>query len=666
MTRRGRKPKPTPKRNRRAGKRKTPPPRRRFRLAALAKWVLVAAIWGGVGLAGMVAWYAWDLPAVESLTATRKPSIAIVDRRGAAIVTYGERHAGAVALAALPPHLIQAVTAVEDRRFFDHFGLDLYGLARAMAVNITSGRIVEGGSTISQQLAKNLFLSPERSLSRKIRETLLALWLEHRFTKEQILTIYLNRVYFGAGAFGVEAAARTYFDRPATALTLYQSALLAGLLKAPSRYAPTRNPERAAGRARVVLASMVAAGFLTAAEAKAARAAPAKLRAAGPSGVGPPGAKANVRHFADWVLDRVSSFVGGAARDIVVVTTLDRRLQRLAAAEFESALDRLTPKRGAGPQGAMIVLAPDGAIRAMLGGRDYRESQFNRATQALRQPGSAFKLFVYLAALERGVAPNDRVRDAPITVDGWTPRNFAGRYRGAITVRDAFANSVNTAAVRIGERAGRHRVIAAARRLGVTSELRPHPSLALGAGEVTLLELGGAYAAFANGGAAAWPYAIAEIRDSAGKILYRRDVSDGPRVVAKAQVAQMHEMLSGVLRHGTGRAAALARPAAGKTGTSQKFRDAWFVGYTADLVAGVWMGHDDGRPMKGVTGGGAPARLWRRFMTAAHKGMPARALPATGPMPESDADEPDENIIGWVRPDAYSIYADTVLESARR
>ncbi len=612
------------RRTRKSARSGGPPPRRRRTGRRLLRWSLVCVLWALLGFGGLLAWYAWDLPDVGSLdTGARRPSMTILAADGALLAQRGDLYGAPARFADLPPHLVQAVVAIEDRRFFDHSGFDPWGLARAAFANLRAGSIRQGGSTITQQLAKNLFLTHARTLRRKVQELLVALWLEAEFTKRQIFTIYANRVYLGAGAYGVAAAAQRYFGKPVGRLDLLEAAVLAGLLKAPSRYAPTRDPEAAKRRARRVLRAMVDAGFLT--EEAARRALRGKLRIVPRTGV-------SGRYFVDWVLDRAADYIGHADRDLIVVTTLDVRLQRAAEQRLRATLARYGPARRAS-QAALVALAPDGAVRAMVGGRSFAESQFNRVTQALRQPGSAFKLFVYLAGLEAGIGPRDRIVDGPVSVGGWRPRNYDGRFRGPVELRTAFAHSLNSVAVRVAERAGRGNVAAAARRLGITSKLAAHPSAALGAGEVTLLELTAAYAALANRGRAAWPHGIVEIRDKTGRALYRRAGPGGGRVVDARHVVSLDEMLAAVITEGTGRAAALGWPAAGKTGTSQDFRDAWFVGYTADLVAGVWVGNDDGRPMKRVTGGGLPARLWRAFMRDAHRSRPASSLDRPGPRP---------------------------------
>jgi penicillin-binding protein 1A len=594
----------------------------------LLRWGLLLALWGVITLAGIVGWFALTLPSISDLaTAGRRPSVTLLGADGALIATYGDLFGEALALKELPAYLPQAVIATEDRRFYHHFGVDPVGLIRAGYVNFRAGHVVQGGSTITQQLAKNLFLTPERTLPRKIQEALLALWLEHKFTKDQLLEIYLNRVYLGAGTYGVDAAAHRYFDKSARQVTLYEAAVIAGLLKAPTRFSPARDREQAAKRTEQVLANMVDAGYLTPAQVKVAQQERAQLAVAGR-------ARPGTRYFADWVYEQTASYVDASGRDLVVVTTLDAKLQAAAEAAILATLSKEGEKAEV-EQGALIAMSPDGAVRAMVGGRDYGESQFNRATQAMRQPGSAFKPFVYLAALEHGMSPYDHFADQPIRIGNWQPHNYEGTYRGDITAADALAHSVNTVAAQVFQRAGVDDVINAAHRLGITSDLSRDASLALGTSEVTLLDLTTAYCAFASGGRGALPYAIAEIRGKDGAVLYKRDGDGGGRIISPQIVGEMNQMLAGVISRGTGRSAALDRPAAGKTGTTQDFRDAWFIGYTADLVAGVWLGNDDNTPMNHVTGGSMPAKTWRAFMLVANQGMPARALPA--PPEESGA-----------------------------
>ncbi len=592
---------------------------RRSPFLGFLRWTAVCAIWSAVLLAGVLVWFAYDLPDVDSLaTPSRRPSVTLLDSEGTSFATFGDLYGKRVSVKSLPPHLVWAVLAAEDRRFYKHAGVDVQGLARALLVNIREGRIRQGGSTLTQQLAKNLFLTPERTIQRKIRETILALQLEGRFSKDEILTIYLNRVYLGAGTWGIDAAAQRYFNKPAARLTLYEAAMIAGLLKAPSRYNPARNPDLAHKRARLVLDGMVDAGYIKSGTAKRAK----RLKlAARPRDTG-----SGTRFFADWILDRVRSYVGFSGRDLVVHTTLRPRLQRIAMSKA-TALVKKESARTRARQLALVTMAPDGAVRVMVGGRNYGKSQFNRATQALRQPGSVFKPVVYLAALESGLDPDTHFLDGPVSVGKWRPGNFGGKYYGDVTMREAVTRSLNSVAVRASEKIGRRRVIDAAKRLGITSRLRPHPSIALGASEVSLLEMTAAYAVFANGGTGVWPYGIREIRDRGGRVLYRRKGTGPGRVIKSARASEMNDLLGSVIAWGTGKAARIGRPAAGKTGTSQDFRDAWFIGYTPDLVTGVWMGNDDGTPMNEVTGGGLPARLWRSFMLEAHKGVPAKALP---------------------------------------
>ena len=605
-------------------------------VGSLFKWGLTAAIWCFVLLGVLVAYYAYDLPSVDSaLQVVRRPSVTILATDGSRLASSGDVQGETVQVAELPAYLPQAVIATEDRRFYDHSGIDIIGVGRAMVINIMAGRIVQGGSTISQQAAKNLFLSPARTLRRKIQELLLAFWLEQKFTKDQILTIYLNRVYLGAGSYGVEAAARKYFGVSARRISLYQAAVLAGLLKAPSRLSPSRNPKAAAKRARVVLANMVAAGYLTKAQAAQGRKATDRLaKRRIPTRIG--------RHFADWIIDRLPGFIGPLAGDIVVKTTLDAGMQKSAEQIVDQVLNRSGRKKNV-EQAGLLVMTPDGAIKSMVGGRNYAQSQFNRVSQALRQPGSAFKPMVYLAGLEAGMTPDTHMVDSPVEIAGWRPKNYNNKFLGDMTLRQALSRSVNSIAVKVSENIGRRQVIKAARRLGITAKLPEAPSLALGVAEISLLEMTSAYAVFANGGLGVWAYGVEEIADRKGKILYRRS-GDGPgRIVEAGVIAKMNDMLSQVMKTGTGKSARLnvsksqPRPTAGKTGTSQDFRDAWFIGYSAQLVGGVWVGNDNGKPMKRVTGGGLPADIWRRVMTSAHKRLPVKnlsGLDARGRPPE--------------------------------
>ena len=591
---------------------------RRSWLGFLAIWGLVALVWLGIAGGGVLVYYAHDLPDLdEVMSTTRKPSVSLLASDGAVLASYGDLYGESISLSDLPPVLPQAVMAVEDRRFRNHFGLDPVGLARAIVVNAQAGRVVQGGSTITQQLAKNLFLTPERTVKRKVQELLLAFWLEYRFTKDQILGLYLNRVYLGAGTYGVDAAARRFFGKPASEINVYEAAMLAGLLKAPSRYNPASDPDVAHSRALNSLRAMVSAGYLTEEEARVA--------ASQRSGTQTVSAWRG-RYYADWVLGEVRDFVGYHPHDLIVKTTLDRRLQRVAEQKLTQMLVQEGVPRNA-TQGALVAMTPQGAVRALVGGQDYRHSQFNRATQARRQPGSAFKPFVYLAGMEAGMSPDQRFEDRPVSLDGWSPDNFAGRYYGGVTLRESFARSLNSVAVQVAQEVGVNAVARTAQRLGIRSELTPHPSLALGTSEVSLLELTGAYAVLANQGLEALPYGIEEIRDSTGEVLYRRSGGRPGRLVEASSVQRMTDVLRASIVWGTSRAADPDRPAAGKTGTSQGFRDAWFVGYTAELVSGVWLGNDDGARMLDVTGGTLPAMLWKQFTVEALAGEPVRQLP---------------------------------------
>lgn len=611
-------------------KRKTSKPRkqapdRRARLRTIGKWLATGAVWTFIIGLFAIGWFYVDLPDVEdSLAPSRRPTVWVMAADGSELAAVGDLYGVPVRLADLPPQLPQAVLATEDRRFYDHIGVDFYGLARAMFANLRAGRIVQGGSTITQQVAKNLFLTPDRNLKRKIQEVMLALWLEDRFSKDQILELYLNRVYLGAGTYGVDAAARKYFGKSASAINTWQSAMLAGLLKAPSRYNPLADKKLAAARTKVVLSAMVNAGYLTEAEAASAR----KLAAT--SHPTRPGRRAPF--FVDWVLDQVSDYVGGRDRDLIVQTTLLPRLQERAENTLSVTLQRNGKQRRIG-EGAVVVMSTDGAVRAMIGGESYGDSQFNRATQARRQPGSAFKPAVYLAALKAGRHPDDVYEDAPIKIGAWQPTNFDGKYAGPMTMSDALARSVNTVAVRLAVDIGVKRVATAARSLGLDPGDNPDASIALGTAETTLLELTAAYAPFANGGDGVIPYGIQEIRDGGGNVFYRRKVSGTGKVVEPAVLRDMNRMLKRVITEGTGRKAAFGPDAAGKTGTSQNYRDAWFVGYSADYLTGVWLGNDDGSPMKGVTGGSFPAVIWRDVMRAAHEGVTPRELPSSSPTP---------------------------------
>jgi penicillin-binding protein 1A len=598
-------------------------PRRRSSLFRVAYWGAVLGLWALIGAIGVVIWVGTQLPAIQSLEIPKRPpTIQIAGLDGGILATRGEMAGTNVALADLPPYLPQAFIAIEDRRFYSHFGIDPAGILRAAVANVMRRGVAQGGSTLTQQLAKNLFLTQERTLHRKLQEAELALWLERKYTKQQILELYLNRVYFGSGAYGVEAAAQRYFGKPARNVTLAEAAMLAGLVKSPSRLAPNRNPDGAERRAQTVLGAMADAKFITEKQAQAAIAHPAD--AVRPLGAG------TVNYVADWIMEVIDDLVGQVDQDIVVETSIDARLQSVAEA---AVIDELAAKgvKFSVTQGALVAMTPQGAVRALVGGRNYAESQFNRAVAAKRQPGSAFKPFVFLAALERGLTPETVRQDAPLDVKGWRPENYSREYFGPVTLTQALAMSLNTVSVRLALEVGPKTVVRTAHRLGIASKLESNPSIALGTSEVTLTELVGVYAPFANGGVGISPHVVEKIRTAKGKLLYARATENFGQIVDARHVGMMNAMMQETLLSGTARKAELPGwPAAGKTGTSQDFRDAWFIGYTAHLVTGVWLGNDDNSPTRKATGGGLPVEVWTRFMRAAHQGVPVAALPASG------------------------------------
>jgi penicillin-binding protein 1A len=608
-----------------------PPRPRRSVLAFVVKWTVVAMIWAVAAFGVMLAIYASDLPDVHQVAGLKKrPGLTLLAADGSIIARAGDLYGETLSVAQLPPNLVHAVVAIEDRRFYHHFGVDPIGLARAFITDERSGRMVQGGSTLTQQLAKNMFLTPERTFKRKLQEALLALQLERYYTKDQILTGYLNRVYLGAGAFGVDAAAETYFGRHATELNLVQSAMIAGLLKAPTKYSPATDMDAAMARMQLVLEAMHREGYITDSQM-------VEALSAGPPAMHHPSVTPGMHYVADWVTQQIQGYIGPIDRDLTVWTTIDPKLQALAEAKIEETLAGPAPKLQAS-QGALVAMTLDGAVKAMVGGRNYEDSQFNRATQAERQPGSAFKPFVYLAALENGLMPDSLVDDSPIHIGSWSPENFEPGFKGMIPAREALAESINTAAVRVLDFAGIDHTRALARKLGITEAIPRDLSIALGTCDVTLLELTGAYAAFANGGAAVLPHTVEKVTDGAGKIVYRRQGGGPGEAALPWKVAELDSMMTDVIAYGTGKAARLDRPAAGKTGTSQDYRNAWFVGFTADLVTGVWFGNDDNSPMKKVTGGMLPAQTWHNFMIVAEADKPVRDLPALSRLPMAEAE----------------------------
>jgi penicillin-binding protein 1A len=607
-------------RARRGGGKRRSKTRSRINFYRLFYWGAVLGLWAAIALVGVIVWVGAHLPAIQALEIPKRPpTIQIVGLDGGVLATRGEMAGANVALKDLPPYLPKAFIAIEDRRFYSHYGVDPIGILRAAVTNVLHRGVSQGGSTLTQQLAKNLFLTQERTLQRKLQEVELAFWLERKHTKSEILELYLNRVYFGSGAYGVEAAAQRYFGKSARSVTIAEAAMLAGLVKSPSRLAPNRNPEGAEQRAQTVLAAMAEAKFITEAQAKSSIGHPSY-------NVKPVGA-GTVNYVADWIGEVLDDLIGQIDQNIVVETSIDPKLQAVAEAAVIDELAAKSVKFNVS-QGALVAMTPDGAVRAMVGGRNYGESQYNRAVTAKRQPGSAFKPFVYLTAIEAGLTPETIRQDAPLDIKGWKPENYGHEYFGAVTLTQALAMSLNTVAVRLGLEVGAKNVVRTAHRLGISSKLDANASIALGTSEVSLTELVGAYVPFANGGLGVSPHVVTKIRTSEGKVLYARQPDQLGQVIEPRHVAAMNTMMQETLLSGTARKAELPGwMAAGKTGTSQDFRDAWFIGYTANLVTGVWLGNDDNSPTKKATGGGLPVEVWTRFMKAAHQGVPVASLP---------------------------------------
>jgi len=601
------------------------------------------AVWLGLGLGlllgalffGVWIWKLafWDLPPIPDKAAlwslNRPAGATFVDRDGKVIGQRGPKHGAPLTLAELPPYLPEAFLAAEDRRFYHHGGLDLLGMTRAAAADLRQRRIVQGGSTITQQIARTLFLTPEQTLRRKLQEVGLAVRIEQLMSKDEILELYLNRIYFGGGAYGVDAAAHTYFGKPAQTLSLSEAALLAALPKAPTRYDPADDLAAAVKRSRLVLRALVAQHWISQAQANDAIAHPPVLSSETPD-------EGDFGYVLDAAAAEAKALDTAGVPDLVVHLSIDAGLQTEASQAVREAVAR--GARLGATQAALVALGPDGGVRALVGGVDHRLSSFNRATQAQRQPGSAFKAFVYAAALEQGIQSDDVREDAPIDINGWRPTNADGLYAGNVTLADAFARSINTVAVRLTEEVGPGRVAELARRFGLGS-IPPHPAapIALGAYETSLIDLVSGYQVLQLGGRRASPYLIESITDARGQPVYRRPPEAPKPVFDPTKAAEMVKLMQGVIDKGTGRKAALGRPAAGKTGTSQDYRDAWFVGFTPDYAAGVWMGDDHGAPMKHMAGGDLPAETWKRFMLAAERNLPAQAF-AEPPVSSDETD----------------------------
>lgn len=557
-----------------------------------------------ITFAGWLLYCVLTLPDIDQAVArTWQPSTTITAENGNEVKTFGSVYSEVIRLNELPSYVPDAIISTEDRRFYAHFGFDIVAFTRAMLTNIFMGRYAQGGSTITQQVAKNLFLTSQKNIKRKTQELLLAFWLEHKFSKEQILTLYLNRVYLGAGTYGIEAASQKYFQKSSRDMNLLEAAIIAGMLKAPSRYNPIASAERAKARAKVVLQNMVNNDALTERQMKYALTLPVgedksyKVQGAD--------------YFADWVYREVNDYIGERDNDIYVYTTLDQKIQENAEKILREAV--LAAKNRNVSEGAVVVLNKSGEVKAMVGGIDYRKSQFNRAVTALRQPGSAFKPFVYLTALQNGWKREDRIDDVPLSIGKWKPENYDKKYYGSVTLDEALMKSLNLATVNLSESLSRKDIIRTAKKMGISTPVENTPSLALGTFEVKVIDMATAYSAIANGGYATWPHAIKEIYTRDGYQLYQREADTENRILDAGAVKDLTKMLEKVISQGTGRRAKIPGFAAGKTGTTQDYRDAWFVGFTDEYVIAVWVGNDDNSPMKGVTGGTLPAEIWRKI-----------------------------------------------------
>lgn len=569
-----------------------------------------------LGTAGLVVFSAFALPAFEiaqgKINLSDEYSVTFLDRYGNEIGKRGLLRDDSVPLADIPDHMIKATLATEDRRFFDHFGVDIMGTLRALGENMRADSVVQGGSSITQQLAKNMFLTPERSLARKIKEAVIAIYLENHYTKPELLKLYFDRAYLGGGSYGVEAAAQYYFGKSIREVTLAEGAMLAGMFKAPTRYAPHINLAASRARANLVLSNMVEAGYLSEGQVFGARMNPAKIVERADSNT--------PDYFLDWAFEEVRRLMRGKPHHIVVArTTVDLGLQRSAEDAMSVIIKQYSRSRNF-DNGALVSMDLDGAVRAMIGGKDYGESQFNRATQAYRQPGSSFKAYVYLTALENGFTPDSVVSDGFVRCGAWSPKNYSGGFRGRMTLRIAYAKSINTIAVKLSLQAGREKVLANMQKMGIT-HLKKTCSLALGDSGMTPLQHTGAYAVFASGGLEVKPYAIEEVRTLGGELIYNhdRDEPERKQIFDRKVVEQLNTMMQAVVTEGTGRRAQLDYTySAGKTGTSTAYRDAWFMGFTGQYVTGVWLGNDDFTPMSRITGGSFPAEIWQKYMVAAH------------------------------------------------
>lgn len=610
----------------RQGERRNGKSRRRNFWWRLTKFFAVLGFWGVVAGAlvfGYI-WFTLDQRGLFQIP-VREPGEMILANDGTVLAQQGSFFGDAARISQLPPYVPNAIIAIEDRRFRSHFGIDPLGLLRAVTRNLLAGHMVQGGSTLTQQLAKNLFLTPEKTATRKAQEAVLAIWLESKFTKDEILQIYLNRVFFGSGATGIEQAAQTFFNKSANDLSLMEAAKLAASLKAPTTYNPANNPQVSDARARLVLQAMLDEGFVTREQVDAAE--------NSQTSVADPNAQTPRQYAVDWIDEQLPLLLKSYDKSIVIETTIDPAIQ----ADAENALRKRLADNGQKlnvSQGAVVVMDTTGGVEALVGGRSYQRSQYNRATKAMRQPGSAFKPFVYLTALQKGFTPDSVEVDEPFKIGGWSPENYKRKYLGEVTLETAFAQSINTVAAKLAVAVGPSNVAATAGRLGITSPLSPDASIALGTSEVTPLELTSAFVPFANGGLAVQPYVIRRISTRDGQVLYERKGSGLGQVVSDTELGEMNRLFRAVVRRGTGIKAQFGNyDIGGKTGTSQQYRDAWFVGFTPYYITGVWLGNDDNSPTKNVTGGSLPVQIWRDVMVPAHQGLAVALLPGQNAEP---------------------------------
>ena len=613
---------PSPKKKSQKKTAKKPAKKRRSRpfIFTLLSWGMTLALWGVIVMAATTAYVFINLEDKGLFNIPeRKPGMMMLARDGTVITERGSFYGDAARIHELPRYVPLAVVAIEDRRFYSHFGIDPIGLVRAFYANYKAGRVVQGGSTLTQQLAKNLFLKSERTYERKFQEAVLALWLENKYSKDEILQLYLNRVYFGAGAYGIEKAAQRFFGKSAKDVSLSEAAIMAAVLKAPSSLNPVKHPVRAAKRANEVINDMIETGLITNEEAQQASQTATRVK----SGDYQPA----TQYVADWVEEIIPELIGKFDRSIIVETTIENGLQTLAERAIRKRLKQQGASRNAS-QAAFVAIAPNGEVMALVGGKDYVKSQFNRVVKAKRQPGSAFKPFVYLTAIEQGATPGTIEVDEPVTIGKWKPENYNRRYHGPVTLKTALAKSLNTVAAKIGAAAGPANVAMTAQRLGIRSKLHTNASISLGTAEVSLLELTGAFVPFANGGTTIIPHVVTRITSRDGKVLFQRQGSGLGASISDYDLGAINEMMRAVVNEGTARRARLNKQdVGGKTGTSQDYRDAWFIGYTKHLVAGVWVGNDDNSPTKRVTGGSLPAQIWKDVMSVAHRRLKYAKLP---------------------------------------